>query len=388
MPVESAPRRLLVVTDEMEVGGSQRQITRLLSGLDRSRWQPELLYFRKRSFLVDQLEAQGIPVHHLPKRGRIDITFVLRYAALLRNGRFDLVHAFSLTAELWTLIASLLCLSRPKRVASVRGLYAEMPGWFWRIKRVLLRTSAAVISNSAAGAESASARSGVPRSRIDVVPNGIVIPDEVDLAARQRTRDALAVSQERVVALYVGRLVQAKNVPCLLRALARLPATQRPQLLLAGDGPLRASLQQQAQALALAADVRFLGERDDTLALMQAADFTVLPSHSEGMSNVVMEAMAAGCPVIASHVGGNPELIESGHDGALFDTDDDAMLAQLIQRFTADAGLRQRLGRQARATMQARYSIPALVAATTAIYERCMLPTAPLDATAPREQRA
>jgi glycosyltransferase involved in cell wall biosynthesis len=388
MPAESAPRRLLVVTDEMEVGGSQRQITRLLSGLDRSRWQPELLYFRQRSFLVDQLEAQGIPVHHLPKRGRIDPGFVLRYAALLRSGRYDLVHAFSLTAELWTLIASLLGVSRARRVASVRGLYLDMPAWFWRIKRVLLRSSAAVISNSKAGAEAASARSGVPLAKIDVVPNGIVIPDEADAEAKQRTRQALAVAQERVLALYVGRLVEAKNIPCLLRAMSRLPLAQRPLLLLAGDGPLRAALLRQADALALGADVRFLGERDDTLVLMQAADFTVLPSRYEGMSNVVMEAMASGCPVIASNVGGNPELIENGQDGALFDTDDDAMLAELIQRFTTNASLRQRLGRQARATMQARYSIPALVAATTAIYERCLRRQSPLKTGAPQEQRA
>src|SRR4029453_1896615 len=91
-----AARRLLVVSDEMEVGGSQRQITHLLGGLDRTRWAPELLYFRNRSFLIDEVADLGIPVRHLPKQGRIDPGFVLRYAALLRSGRYDLVHAFSL----------------------------------------------------------------------------------------------------------------------------------------------------------------------------------------------------------------------------------------------------------------------------------------------------
>ncbi|HEY4555929.1 MAG TPA: glycosyltransferase, partial [Lysobacter sp.] len=114
-----SPRRVLVVTDEMEVGGSQRQIVNLLAGLDRARWQPELLYFRNRSFLVDEVERLGIPVHHLPKHGRIDPRFVARYAALLRRGDYDVVHAFSLTAELWTVLARTLSGAAPRVVSSV-----------------------------------------------------------------------------------------------------------------------------------------------------------------------------------------------------------------------------------------------------------------------------
>ena len=101
------PRRLLVAVDEMEVGGSQRQIVQLLTHIDRARWEPEVVYFRQRSFLVDVLESAGITVHHLAKRGRVDPGFVLRFARLLDRGRYDLVHAFSLTAELWTMLAGL-----------------------------------------------------------------------------------------------------------------------------------------------------------------------------------------------------------------------------------------------------------------------------------------
>ena len=145
-------RKLLVVSDEMEVGGSQRQITYLLGGLDRRQWQPELVIFRKESFLVRDMRAQGIVVHDVPKRGRLDPHFVLAYAALLRRERYDLVHAFSLTAELWTLVAGWLAGHRPPLLASIRGLYLDESELFWRIKRFILSRSAAVIANARAGA--------------------------------------------------------------------------------------------------------------------------------------------------------------------------------------------------------------------------------------------
>lgn len=170
------PRKLLVVSDEMEVGGSQRQITYLLGGLDRRQWQAELVFFRKESFLVRDLRAQGIVVHHIPKRGRLDLRFVLAYAALLRRQRYDLVHAFSLTAELWTIVSGWLARPRPPMVASIRGLYLDESERFWRIKRFILSRSAAVIANARAGAVAAAQRAGVPLARIDVVPNGMLPP--------------------------------------------------------------------------------------------------------------------------------------------------------------------------------------------------------------------
>ena len=120
-------RKLLVVSDEMEVGGSQRQITYLLGGLDRRQWQPELVFFRKESFLVRDLRAQGIVVHHVPKRGRLDPRFVLAYAALLRRERYDLVHAYrALPDELRS--RARLVLAGNGETEQLRHLTADEPG--------------------------------------------------------------------------------------------------------------------------------------------------------------------------------------------------------------------------------------------------------------------
>jgi glycosyltransferase involved in cell wall biosynthesis len=369
-------RKLLVVSDEMEVGGSQRQIAYLLGGIDRTRWQPELLFFRNPSHLVDELRAQGIVVHHLPKQGRLDPGFVLAYASLLRRQRYDLVHAFSLTAELWTLVARLLAWSAPKPllVSSVRGLYLTEPDWFWRIKRRIFKGSAAIIANAKAGAAAAASRSGVPRERFDVIPNGILPIAPLAEEQRQALRASLDLPAGRTLGLFVGRLVVQKNVPCLLRAMSRLPAAARPYLVMAGDGPLRSEIEAQRLQLNLQDDVHLLGERTDARKLMGAADFLVLPSAYEGMSNVVMEGMASGCPVVASDVGGNPELVEDGLTGLLFPNDDDAALAQCLERLTADPALRSRLSAQALQRMQTRYSVESLVTSTMAVYDRCLLP--------------
>jgi len=366
------PRKLLVVSDEMEVGGSQRQITYLLGGLDRRQWQAELVFFRKESFLVRDLRAQGIVVHHVPKRGRLDLRFVLAYAALLRRERYDLVHAFSLTAELWTLVAGWLARHRPPLVASIRGLYLDESERFWRIKRFILSRSAAVIANARAGAVAAAKRAGVPVTHIDVVPNGLVPPEPLPPGQRDLLRQAVGAPPHRPFALFVGRLVKEKNLACLMRALARLPAEQRPWVALAGNGPLRGDIDAMREAAGLDADVRFLGERKDTAALMQSADFLVLPSSYEGMSNVLMEAMAAGCPVIASDVGGNPELVEDGVTGLLFPSDDADALAHCLQRMGGDHALRLRLSQQAAQVARQRYSVEQLVRSTTRVYARCL----------------
>jgi glycosyltransferase involved in cell wall biosynthesis len=373
MPV----KKLLVATDEMEIGGSQRQITCLLGGLDRTRWQPELVFFRNESFLVNELRQQGIIVHHLPKRGRLDIGFVLRYAALLRRQRYDVVHAFSLTAELWTAVAGLLLRKAPPLVSSVRNLFPTQPPWFWRIKRFILGRSAAVISNSRAGAAETASRTATHLQDFDIVPNGIRPVEPMPPEQREQFRRALGAPSGRPFGLFVGRLVRQKNLGCLMRALASLPAAQRPWIALAGNGPLREEIDAMREAAGLDDDVRFLGERSDAVELMKAADFLVLPSSYEGMSNVLMEAMSAGCPIIASDVGGNPELVEDGTTGLIFPADDAATLASHLRRMSGEPELRERLSASALERVRSRYSIGNLVAATEAIYQRCVsAPTA------------
>lgn len=365
-------RRVLVVIDGMEIGGSQRQIQHLLAGLDRQHWEPELAYFRCDSFLAETIRRSGVPVHHLPKQRRIDLRFLFAFARLLRRGDYALVHAYSLTAELWSMLARGLSGRRPLLIASERSFYLAKPAWYWLLKRVVLGRSAAVIANSRAGARSTARRTEMPDAMFATIANGVDLPAPITAGERASIRRALAVPEARAMGLFVGRLVAVKNLPCLIRALATLEPGQRPWIALAGDGPLRAFTEQLAAASGVADDLCLLGERLDVTRLMQAADFLVLPSHFEGQSNALLEAMAAGCPVIASAVGGTPELIDDGCTGLLFPADDAGALAAAMGRLAMEPALRSRLAQAARQYVAQNHSQATLAAATSAVYERCL----------------
>jgi glycosyltransferase involved in cell wall biosynthesis len=200
----------------------------------------------------------------------------------------------------------------------------------------------------------------------------VVVPTALDIDARRSGRARLAVPGQRPLALFVGRLVVEKNLPLLLVAMTDMPCGQRPLLLLAGSGPLEAELRQQILALGLADDVRLIGERRDSMFLMQLADILVLPSREEGLSNVLLEAMAAGCAVLASDVGGNPEAIETGRTGLLFRSDDRPDLTVSLARLCGDPALRRDLGDAAQRRVLTRYAIPAMVATTEAAWLRAL----------------
>lgn len=370
-------RRLLMVIDEMEVGGSQRQIVHLLTGLDREYWQPELACFRGDSFLVAQLETAGIKVHRLPKRSRIDLRFLAGFTRLLRRGNYDLVHAFSLTAELWSVIAGMASRRRLPIIASERNQQQRQPAWYWWLKRFVLAHSVAAIANSVAGARTTAQHTGLPPAFFDTIPNGVPIPSPISDLQRESIRVGLGVPASRALALFVGRLVPQKNLECLVAAMEQLEPEHRPWLTIAGDGPLREQLQREANSGRARDGIHFIGERDDATRLMQAADFLVLPSHFEGLPNVLLEAMAAGCPVIASQVAGNAEVVENERTGLLFRTNDPAALAGCLRHMGGDIELRTRLSAQARDHVVRHYGIPALVAATVAVYERCLLTEQP-----------
>lgn len=362
--------RLLLLTDEMEVGGTQRQIVHIAAQLDRNRFEPTVLFFRNPSFFVDELQQAGVTVIQVPKQGRIDPKFVWRLARELRRGRFDVMHCFAFSGELWGAVARSLLprAARPALISSVRGTYEWYSRWHWAVKRRVSAQSSRVMANSHMGAMYACKQMGLPEQSISVVHNGVQLPPPRE-TARDDLRDRLGVPVEALLILFVGRLVDHKDLPTLMRATARLRAGGCPaHLIVAGDGPLRAEIEALIDQLALRDRVDLIGQRDDVPELIAVADAVVLPSVREGLSNVILEGMMGGKPVVASRAGGNVELVEHGRSGLLFDVGDDAGLAQAFIRLATDAGLRKRLGDGARERALNHFSIPSMVRAYEKTY--------------------
>jgi glycosyltransferase involved in cell wall biosynthesis len=215
-------------------------------------------------------------------------------------------------------------------------------------------------------------RCAVPVQGIDIVPNGLELPPMPTACDRAAARRGLGLPEGNALLLFVGRLVPEKNLPLLMEAVSRLPPSQRPLVWLAGEGPERRRVEAEVARLGLGDHVRLLGERTDTRVLMRAADLLVLPSREEGLSNVLLEAMASGLPVIATAVGGSPELIDDRVTGRLLPSDDAATLAETIATLVANADERLRLAAAARAQAESRFTLGAMVDHTARIYDRCV----------------
>lgn len=357
--------RVLLLTDEMEVGGTQRQIVHIAKGLDRRRFEPSVLFFRNRSFFADELEAAGVPVIQVDKRGRLDVRFLRELVNRLRDGRYDVMHCFAFSGELWGAAARRLLPTarRPVLLSSVRGTYEWYSPLQWRIKRWVSDQSARIVANSTAGADYARRKMRLADDAIDVTYNGVEMP-AIETARSEALRRGLVPGEGGALGLFVGRLIVHKNLPTLLRACRLLHERAVPlRFAIAGDGPMRAELEAQIAALGLQDRVLLLGQRADVAELMSAADFVVLPSLREGLSNVILEAMMSGKPVIASRAGGNVELVEHDRTGILFETEDAVALAAAMQSLVDDPARRGVLADAGRRRAHERYSVPAMVRA-------------------------
>lgn len=205
------------------------------------------------------------------------------------------------------------------------------------------------------------------------------IPNGIDLDAlsgksisRAQASCSLGVEGDPIV-LFVGRLHRQKGVDVLLEAWAGF-VKQRPRarLLILGDGPEASDLRREAETLGIAPSVEFRGSRKDVGLHYAAAQIFVLPSRYEGFPNVMLEAMVAGCPVIASCVSGTEDAIENGRNGLLVPPGESEPLLEALLQLSHDGDLADRLGREARKTVAARYDINRVAELTIAFYRRLL----------------
>lgn len=327
-------------------GTAQARIVSALSrGLDPGAFRSEAWALGESGPLEGDLRQAGIVVRHLPFRGGRDVAGALRFARALARARPDVVH-LHVGGRSRTWIAR--CLSNAKLVAHLWGTHAE-DGRPLDL-RTFGRSADVVIATSRAVADEAGVRALVVHPGVDLAP----------LAASSGNWPVVGTA---------GRLEPVKRLDLLLSAAAKLrPRFPDLRVLIAGDGASRPHLERLAHDLSLADAVEFAGWRDDVASFHRELCVFCIPSEHEGFGLAALEAMASGLPVVASRVGGLPELIEDGRCGFLVPVGDVDALADRIGRLLGDAELRARMGVAARRAVEERFTTDRMVGAIEAVY--------------------
>ena len=360
------PIRVLHVVSCLGRGGMEGGVMKLVTGCDPARVVADVCSLEPARAFQD-LFGEKSHLHELKRRSAFDRRMIAAIARVIRERHVDIVHTHAWGTLLEGWIAAHLARA-PHFIHGEHGTM-ELRALNVRLQRFLWNRADRLLAVSGELADRMTTRVGVRRDRIEVIPNG-VDTERFGQIARQKARAALSLPPDAFIVVAIGRLVEVKNYPLLIDAARQLRDYGRDALfLVAGEGPLRSDMEQRISAAGLNDRVRLLGVRNDTPELLAAADAFVLTSWSEGMSNTILEAMAAGRPVIATRVGGNPELVVENTTGFLVRPDDPAELVHALGTLAGEPELTRDMGERARLRAEREFSLNRMIARYTAIYE-------------------
>lgn len=369
-----APIRLLLVTDTalLGTGGSERFLRNLVARLPRERYRITLAQLGRPPTGGDRSRGDDLPKDMRTLFLPVDAVYGAKgwraYRALRRlvaHEGFDVIQS---QHEKSDVLAALL----PRGAAGAVRISNRRDTGFsksWRVRALLRRLDGRfdrIVAPADAILDRVAADEGVPRERMQRICNGVDAERfaPADAALRTALRERLGFGEREFVLGCVSRLTPVKRHAALIDAFAQLHARMpQARLVLVGDGPLRADIGSRIAAAGVGDAVRLLGDLADVADVLPALDACALVSETEGMSNAILEAMACGLPVVATAVGGNPELVAHEQTGLLVTLGDGDALAAALARLAGDPAFARECGRRARARVLADFSIDAMAEA-------------------------
>jgi len=361
--------RVLTVCPQLTTGGAERQLLYFCRYADRSRFDVRVIYYQAAGDFLEALRGLGIPVVHIDRSrlGALGLLKALRREITsqqpdILDCRLPSGYRFGRVAALRTGVPVVVAQERAcMRASGARRL----------LDRLLNPWTAAWVGNSRAVADHVIRDLGVSPDRVYVIYNGIETGHFCS-AVRHPALDRLKQEGHRVV-LNLGGLKPVKNQKLFLRVCRRL-GRQFADLafVFCGDGVMRASLEASAAELGLAERCHFVGHQTDVAPVLAAADLLIQTSDSEGLPNAVMEAMAAGVPVVATNVGGTWELVEDTVTGLLAPKGDEDALVARAAAILADPVLAGRLREAAAARIRDGFSLQAMVDQYESLFARLL----------------
>lgn len=373
-----AALRVLYMGDTLNVGGTENQMVQVARRLKRRGAYIRVGCLGARGSLLRALQDEEIPVTEFPVHGGLTrpqgLLGLLDLSRFIRSHRFDVVHTHDLWSNLIGVPAAFLARA-PVIVSSRR----DLANWWWytpnrrRVLRWIQRLSHIVVANSEAVREMLVRDDGFDPARVRVVRNGV---DSISFEQASADRSALipgATKDDKLVAVLANMNDIDKGHSLVIEAASGIcPLRPEIRFVLIGDGRQRPKLQDRIRTLGLEHHFLFLGGRNDVPELLSCCDFSLLASSAEGLPNAVLESMAAGLPVIATAVGGTPEIIEDGEHGLLVPPRDPDAIGRALRRLVEDEALSRKLRTAGRERVRKSFSFERVLADLEEVYGSLM----------------
>jgi glycosyltransferase involved in cell wall biosynthesis len=367
--------RVMLFTDTFERGGTERQFVRLVRGIDRNQYDILIACLQRCGPLLSEVESLGVSIVEFPIDSLYNFKAAKLFVQLVRflyREQIQIVHAFDFYTSVFAVPAARVA-GVPVVLASRRELLNLRTPWQQRAIRIACRLATRVVVNSrAAGCDLYSLKSG-SRRRIEVLPNCVDLHEFKPRLSSGEIRRELSLSPRSIVIGVVGNLRPEKDVETfLLAARGILNAIPSTEFLVIGDGPEGNKLKWLVDDMHLTKSVHFLSERSDIPDLLATLDILVMSSYTESFPNAILEAMAMGKPVVATNVGGIPELVEEGETGLLVPPRDPKAIADRVLSLCQDSPRRLQMGRAARARVESHFTVQDVTARLEDIYVRSL----------------
>ena len=313
-----------------------------------------------------------MPVHTYPVKGSFvhykSMLSQLRLARDIRQRKIDIVHPYGFYTNVFAIPPAWLA-RRPALIASIRDAGAYMTPAKINALKFVCRLADCVLANSAAG-RTWLIEQGVKDEKIEVIRNGIVVPEAIGRNMnRSAFRQEFGIPAGTPVCACIGRVVSGKGIDDYLRA-ARILVDQGRNVRFLMIGALSVERAYKSEMELLARELNLSGQRQDVSEILKDVDVVVHPSLTEGLSNVILEAMGAGIPVVATRVGGNPELVEDGRTGFLIPVANAVDIASAVGRLLDQPQMARTFGDSGRERILEEFTIDRMLAKTEELYRR------------------
>lgn len=345
-------------------------VSRIASGLDRNRFRSLVGLFTP-GWLKDRCENLSLPTVVIPMQSQWDVGWIVRYCAVVRQERVDLIHAHEFRANVFGAIVAKLC--GIPLVGTVHGKNYYPDHVKRRVAYRWVSKAAKMVAVSEDLRQFLADRVGIHRERIARIYNGVDMPERMSPEQVAQCRSDLGIKPSEFVLGIVGSLYPVKGHVYLFDAFRSvLKLHPKTKLLVVGQGNLEDSLKRQVLELGIDHAVSFLGLRNDVPRILAALDLFVLPSLSEGLSVALLEAMSTAVPVVASSVGGNPEIVQDGQIGLLVSPKNASELADRILEVINNPEKSKLFGERGRERVAKEFTTARMLNQYEELYDRCL----------------